>query len=170
MKNYALISVQDKKKLSYICKVLSKYKISILSTEGTSDKIKKLGFFTKKIKDITNFNEILDGRVKTLHPKIHGGILYDRKNPAHKKTIKKNKIPTINYVIVNLYKFKRTVEENKIHDECLESIDIGGHSLIRSAAKNYKYVNILTNINDYTKLEKELKKNKGETSFSFKKI
>ena len=169
MENYALISVQDKNKLYYICKILKKYKINILSTGGTSDKIKKLGFSTKKIKDITNFNEILDGRVKTLHPKIHGGILYDRKNPIHKKIIKKSKIPTINYVIVNLYKFKKTVKENKTHDECLENIDIGGHSLIRSAAKNYKYVNVLTNIKDYNKLEKELKKNKGETSFNFKK-
>jgi len=169
MKKTALISVQDKKGLHIICKIFKKYNIEIISTGKTFKKIKNLGFSSKKISEITNFDEILDGRVKTLHPKIHGGILFDRNNIEHKNLIIKNNIPLINFVIINLYSFKKTVEEKKSYNECINNIDIGGHSLIRASAKNYKHVTIISDPNDYADLKNELINNKGKTSFNFRK-
>ena len=169
MKEFALISVQDKKGLLIICKIFKKYKIDIISTGGTFNKIKKLGFKAKKVQGITKFEEILDGRVKTLHPKIHGGLLFDRENNNHTNIINKNNIPIINYLVVNLYDFINAIENEESYDQCIENIDIGGHAMIRAAAKNFKYVTVLTEIKDYKNLEKELKQNKGKTSLNFRK-
>ena len=169
MKKSALISVQNKKNLDILCKIFKKYNIEIISTGGTYKKIINLGYKAKKISDITNFNEILDGRVKTLHPKIHGGILFDRNISKHKALINKNNIPVINFVIINLYAFKEAVKEKKSYDQCINNIDIGGHSLIRASAKNYKYVTIISDPEDYNNLRDELIKNNGETSLKFRK-
>ena len=169
MKEYALISVQNKKNLSMICKIFKKNNVDIISTGGTYKAIKKLGFKVLKVSEITKFEEVLDGRVKTLHPKIHAGILFDRKKNNHQKTIAKKNIPTIEYLVVNLYDFKKTIKNTNDLEKCIENIDIGGHSLIRSAAKNYKYVNVLTDIKDYKKLNDELNLNNGKTSINFRK-
>ena len=169
MKKSALISVQNKMNLHMVCKIFKKYNIEIISTGGTYKKIINLGFKAKKVSEITNFNEILDGKVKTLHPKIHGGILFDRNKTNHKKIISKNNIPIINFVIINLYPFKETVRAKKSYGKCIDNIDIGGHSLIRASAKNYKYVTTISDPKDYTNLRKELIKNKGKTSLGFRK-
>ena len=169
MKKAALISVQNKKNLRIVCKIFKKYNIEIISTGRTYKKIINLGFKAKKVNEITNFNEILDGRVKTLHPKIHGGILFDRNKPEHKALISKNNIPIINFVIISLYPFKETVKAKESYDQCVNNIDIGGHALIRASAKNYKYVTTISDPEDYTDLRNELIKNKGKTSLSFRK-
>ncbi|MBS56914.1 MAG: bifunctional phosphoribosylaminoimidazolecarboxamide formyltransferase/IMP cyclohydrolase PurH [Rickettsiales bacterium] len=169
MKEYALISVQNKKNLSIICNTFKKNKINIISTGGSYKTIKKLGFKAIKVSEITKFEEVLDGRVKTLHPKIHAGILFDRKKSNHKKIITKKNIPAINYLVVNLYDFKKTIKNTNDKEKSIENIDIGGHSLIRAAAKNYKYVNVVTDIKDYKKLDYELKLNNGKTSIDFRK-
>ena len=158
MKKTALISVQNKNNLKNICKIFKEYNIEIISTGGTYSKIQSLGYSVKKVQNITNFKEILEGRVKTLHPKIHGGILFNRKNQKHKNLLKKQKIPNVDFVIVDLYPFKKTIDSNKSHEECINNIDIGGHTLIRSAAKNYEYVTVVCDTKDYKKLYNELKK------------
>ena len=170
MKKTALISVQNKNNLKSICKIFKEYDIEIISTGGTYDKIQSLGYSVKKIQNITNFKEILEGKVKTLHPKIHGGILFNRNNQKHKNLLKKQKIPNVDFVIVDLYPFKKTVDSKKSHEECINNIDIGGHTLIRSAAKNYEYVTVVCETKDYKKLYNELKRNKGKTSITFRKM
>ena len=165
----ALISVADKKGLSSLCKILSKYDIKIFSTGNTYKKIRDLNFKANKIDSLTKYKEILDGRVKTLHPKIHGGILFKRNKKNQIKEIKKEKILPIDLVIVNLYPFKKIVSKQKNYEECLENIDIGGHTLIRAAAKNYKDVTILCNTDDYKIFIKELNTYNGKTSLNFRK-
>ena len=165
----ALISVADKKGLSSLCKILSKYDVKIFSTGNTYKKIRDLNFKVHKIDSLTNYKEILDGRVKTLHPKIHGGILFKRNKKNQINEIKKEKILPIDLVIVNLYPFKKIISKHKSYEECLENIDIGGHTLIRAAAKNFKDVTILCNIDDYKIFIKELKTYNGKTSLNFRK-
>ena len=169
MKNFALISVSNKMNLKTLCNVLKKFKISIISTGNTHKAILKLGYNSKLISDYTNYNEILDGRVKTLHPKIHGGILFDRKNKYHARLIKKEKIPEIDIVIANLYPFIETIKKSKNIKKIIENIDIGGHTLIRSSAKNYQYVTTICDPKDYDFLVKELIKNNGKTRINFRK-
>ena len=133
----AIISVSDKKKLVSILKILKKYKIEIISSGGTYKKIKKLGFKCKEISDYTQSTEILSGRVKTLHPKVYGGILNLRKNKYHQKEMKKNNFKDIDLVIVNFYPFQNTIYKTKNHKSIIENIDIGGPAIVRAAAKNY---------------------------------
>ena len=137
---YALISVYDKSKLSLICKNLKKFNIGIISTGSTFNKITKLGYKCFEISKLTKFKEILNGRVKTLHPKIYCSILFDRDKDQHIKTFNKTNFPKIDYVIVNLYPFKKFLDQKKTENKILEMIDIGGVSLIRAASKNFQNV------------------------------
>ena len=164
----ALISVSDKTNLSNILKTLNKYKIKIISSGGTYNSIKKLGYSCTDVSSYTGFKEMLDGRVKTLHPKIHAGILHDRSNKKHSLEMKKQKFPSIDLIVVNFYPFQKIVNNSKNNTKIVENIDIGGPTLVRSAAKNFKNVLIVTNKNDYSDLINEIEKNKGKTSLNFR--
>ena len=165
----ALISVSDKKNLKPLLKSLKNNKIKIISSGGTYKEIKKFKFKCSEVSEFTNFPEILEGRVKTLHPKIHAGILNKRKSKTHKKDIKNNNFENIDLVIVNFYPFEETLKKTKNHNKIIENIDVGGPTMVRSAAKNYKDVTVVTSSNQYEELIEELKKNKGSTSFEFRK-
>ncbi len=164
----ALISVSDKKYLKNILKILSKYKIELISSGGTYKKIKKLKFKCLEISKYTNSPEILGGRIKTLHPKIHAGILSKRNNKSHKTDLKKNNFEEIDLVIVNFYPFEQTLKQTNNHLKIIENIDIGGPTMVRAAAKNYNDVTVITSFNQYDELISELEKHKGYTSLEFR--
>ena len=164
----ALISVSDKTDLKEVLKTLKKYNVNIISSGGTYRAIKKLGYKCVEVSKYTGFKEMLGGRVKTLHPKIHAGILHDRLNQSHKKEMQRNRFPSIDLIVVNFYPFQKVVLNNKIPKNIIENIDIGGPTMVRSAAKNFKNVLIITNKNDYKNLSKEIEKNKGKTSLNFR--
>ena len=164
----ALISVSDKKELKSILKILKKFKINIISSGGTFKEIKKLGYQCIEVSKFTNSSEILGGRVKTLHPKIHAGILSKRNNSLHKKQMLKNRYENIDLVVVNFYPFEKNLEKTKNKRKIVENIDVGGPAIVRAAAKNYNDVTVISNIDQYDKLIKELKKNKGSTSIKFR--
>ena len=166
----ALISVSDKENIISILKVLKKYKINIISSGGTYKSIVKLGYKCTELSKYTGFKEMLDGRVKTLHPKIHAGILHDRQNKYHKSEMSKQKFPSIDLIIVNFYPFQKVVLRSKSSKNIIENIDIGGPTMVRAAAKNFKNVTIITNINDYSYLIKELKNNNGKTTSKFREL
>ncbi|MDC0231932.1 bifunctional phosphoribosylaminoimidazolecarboxamide formyltransferase/IMP cyclohydrolase [Pelagibacteraceae bacterium] len=166
----AIISVSDKTNLKIILPILKKYKIEIISSGGSFKKIKSMNYNCIEVSDYTGFAEMLDGRVKTLHPKIHAGILNIRKNYKHKKDLKKRNIKNIDLVIVDLYPFEKKLEEKKKFQNLIEYIDIGGPALIRSAAKNFNDVTVISNIADYPQLVTELKNNNGAASFKFRKF
>ena len=165
----ALISVSDKSNLKPLLKELKKNNIKLISSGGTYKKIKNYRFECSEVSEFTGFKEILDGRVKTLHPKIHAGILYKRNNSSHLKDLKKNKFENIDLVIVNFYQFEKTLNETKDHDRIIDNIDIGGPTIVRAAAKNYKHVTVITSVNQYSDLINELRKNGGTTSLDFRK-
>ena len=133
----ALISLSDKKNLKSILKILKKYKINIVSSGGTFKKIKKLGFNCTEVSKFTNFPEILNGRVKTLHPKIHAGILYKRGSKSDQRDMKMNDLDDIDLVIVNFYPFEEIKKKNNNQKKIVENIDIGGPTLVRAAAKKF---------------------------------
>jgi len=164
----ALISVSDKKNLRNLLKILTKHKITLISSGGTFKEIKKLKFKCLEVSEYTNSPEILDGRVKTLHPKIHAGILSKRNNQSHKNDLKNNNFEEIDLVIVNFYPFEKTLEQTNNHLKIIENIDIGGPAMVRSAAKNYNDVTVITSINQYDELIREVEKNKGSTSLEFR--
>ena len=166
----ALISVSDKTELNLILKILKKYKINIISSGGTYSSIKKLGYNCTEISKYTGFKEMLDGRVKTLHPKIHAGILHDRYNKKHQGEMVKQKFPSIDLIIVNFYPFQKIVIQSNNPKKIIENIDIGGPTMVRSAAKNFKNVTIITSKNDYKILIKEIDKNHGKTSLAFREF
>ena len=140
----ALISVSDKKNLEIVLDELKLYNVEIISTGGTYKFIKDKGYECTEISEYTNFPEILDGRVKTLHPKIHGGILADTEKQNHQIQLKEGGISQINLVIVNLYPFeKKLLEDKPLFEEMIENIDIGGPSMLRSASKNFKHVTVI---------------------------
>tara|TARA_A100001011_G_scaffold100885_1_gene106255 strand:+ start:2737 stop:4284 length:1548 start_codon:yes stop_codon:yes gene_type:complete len=165
----ALISVSDKENLKFVLQVLKKKKINVISSGGTFKLIKKLGFQCKEVSEYTGFDEMLDGRVKTLHPKIHSGILFNRNKKKHRKQMQKKHFEPIDLVIVNFYPFETTVKETSNREKITENIDIGGPSMVRAAAKNFKSVTIITDKNDYSELTKELKSFKGNTTLNFRK-
>ena len=166
---YALISVFDKKNLNFICKLFKKNNIKIISTGSTSKYIKKIGYNCISVSNLTKFKEILDGRVKTIHPKIHASLLYKRSDKNHIKSFNKLNFPSINFVIVNLYPFEKTIKSYKDnHDKAIEMIDIGGPALLRSAAKNYKYVTTVSNPSDYKNLINNMKQN-DQTTLEFRR-
>ena len=164
----ALISVSDKSNLSSVLETLCKYKIKIISSGGTYKSIKKLGYSCTEISSYTKFEEMLDGRVKTLHPKIHAGILHDRSNVKHSMEMREKNFPSIDLIIVNFYPFQQIVAKSKNNKEIIENIDIGGPTMVRAAAKNFKNVLIVTNKNDYLDLINEIEKNKGKTTLKFR--
>ena len=164
----ALISVSDKKNLKDILKILNKYKIDIISSGGTYKEIKKLKFKCLEISEYTNFPEILEGRVKTLHPKIHAGILNKRNNKNHKRDLKRNNFEEIDLVIVNFYPFEKMLEQTNNHLNIIENIDVGGPTMVRAAAKNYNDVTVITSTSQYHQLIHEIKKNEGSTSLEFR--
>ena len=167
--NSALISVSDKANLKSILKILKKNNTKLISTGGTFQEIKKLKFECLEVSDFTSSSEILNGRVKTLHPKIYAGILNKRNNKSHYKDLKDNKYENIDLVIVNFYPFEQILKQSKDHDKILENIDIGGPTMVRAAAKNYNDVTVITSTKQYSELINELKKNKGSTSLEFRK-
>jgi phosphoribosylaminoimidazolecarboxamide formyltransferase/IMP cyclohydrolase len=164
----ALISVSDKRNLKPILNSLKKNNIKIISSGGTYKEIKKLKFKCLEVSEFTNSPEILEGRVKTLHPKIHAGILNKRKNKIHLKDLKNNNFENIDLVIVNFYPFEETLKNTKNHNKIIENIDVGGPTMVRSAAKNYQDVTVITSSDQYEELIEELKKNKGSTSLNFR--
>ena len=165
----ALISVSDKKSLKIILKILIKHKITLISSGGTYKEIKKLKFKCLEVSEYTNSPEILGGRVKTLHPKIHAGILSKRNSKSHKNDLKKNNFEEIDLVIVNFYPFEKTLKQTNNHLKIIENIDVGGPTMVRSAAKNYNDVTVITSIDQYSELISEIEKNKGCTSLEFRK-
>ena len=164
----ALISVSDKTNLNLLLKSLSKYKIKIISSGGTFGKIKKLGYDCLEISKYTGFKEILNGRVKTLHPKIHAGILSIRNKKSDMKDLKKNNFQEIDLVVVNFYPFEKILDTTNNYNKIIENIDIGGPTLVRAAAKNYNDVAVITGINQYKDLISELHINKGKTNLKFR--
>ena len=164
----ALISVSDKSKLEKILKVLKKFNIKIISSGGTYKKISKMGYKCIEVSNFTNSYEILEGRVKTLHLKVHAGILNKRNSKSHKKQMKLNDYENIDLVIVNFYPFEKTLSKTKNHKIIIENIDIGGPTLARAAAKNFNDVTVITNIDQYNELILELKKNEGSTGLEFR--
>jgi len=164
----ALISVSDKKNLKNLIKILSKHKIELISSGGTYKEIKKLKFKCLEVSEYTGSSEILGGRVKTLHPKIHAGILSKRNNKSHIKDLKDNNFEEIDLVIVNFYPFEEILKQTNNHLKIIENIDIGGPTLVRAAAKNYNDVTVITSTNQYSELINEIEKNKGSTSIEFR--
>ena len=151
----ALISVSDKKNLKPLLNSLKKNKIKIISSGGTYKEIRKLKFKCLEVSEFTNSPEILEGRVKTLHPKIHAGILNKRNNKTHLKEIKNNNFENIDLVIVNFYPFEETLKNTKSHEKIIENIDVGGPTMVRAAAKNYKDVTVITSSDQYEELIEE---------------
>lgn len=158
----ALISVSDKEGVADFARTLAEdYNVEILSTGGTAKMLKEAGIKVKDVSDHTGFPEIMDGRVKTLHPTIHGGILARRDNDQHVKAMEENQIGGIDLLVVNLYPFVQTVQSGKDFDECIENIDIGGPAMIRAAAKNHEFVTIITDPQDYKAVLEDMKINDG---------
>ena len=164
----ALISVYDKSNLEFLLKTLKKNNIKIISSGGTFKEIKRLKFKCIEVSDFTGSNEILNGRVKTLHPKIHAGILSKRNNKFHQKELKLNNYENIDLVIINFYPFEKILETTKNHKKIIENIDVGGPTMVRSAAKNYEDVTVIISKTQYPDLINELKKNNGSTSLKFR--
>ena len=164
----ALISVSDKSNLKDLLKILTKYKVEFISSGGTYKEIRKLKFKCLEVSEYTGSPEILGGRVKTLHPKIHAGILSKRENKKHKNDLKNNNFHEIDLVIVNFYPFEKTLEQTNNHLKIIENIDVGGPTMVRAAAKNYKDVTVITSSNQYSELINELQLNKGSTSLEFR--
>jgi len=166
----ALISVSNKEGVIDFTQGLSKMGIEIISTGGTAKLLIEAGVKVKLISEVTNFPEMLDGRVKTLHPLIFGGILAKSDNPIHQKQLTAQQIESIGLVVVNLYPFEKTISQKEVElEEAIENIDIGGPSLLRAAAKNYQDVAVVINPQDYSIILEELKKNNGEISLDTKK-
>jgi len=164
----ALISVSDKNSISEFAKKLSEKGIEILSTGGTAKVLRDAGIEVTDVSDYTGFPEMMNGRVKTLHPRVHGGILAIRENDEHMKEATDNGVKMIDMVVTNLYPFEKVLaNEDSSHEEIIENIDIGGPSMVRSAAKNYKYVTIVTDPDDYDDVLKEINE-EGETSLKLR--
>ena len=161
----AIISVTDKSGIVEFANSLSGLGVQILSTGGTARALREGGISVTDISDYTGFPEMMDGRVKTLHPKVHGGLLGLRDNPEHVEMMKAHGIKTIDMVVVNLYQFEKTVaKEGVTLEEAIENIDIGGPSMLRSSAKNFRYVTVVVDPADYEVVLQEMKKTGGETT------
>ena len=165
----ALISVSDKSNLKTLLQILKKNNVKLISSGGTFKSIKKLKFDCMEVSDFTGSSEILNGRVKTLHPKIHSGILNIRNNKSHLRDLRNNNYENIDLVVVNFYPFEKTLEQTKDHAKIIENIDVGGPTMVRAAAKNYHDVTVITSVNQYSELIKQLQANKGSTSLNFRK-
>src|ERR1700747_748706 len=161
----AILSVTDKSGLAEFARKLAAAGVELVSTGGTAKLLRDSGISVKDISDLTGFPEMLDGRVKTLHPKVHGGILHRREDPKHVAAVKEHGIQPVDMVVVNLYAFEKTAAKPGVaFQELVENIDIGGPSMIRSAAKNFRDVAIVTSPADYDSIAAELEREKGELS------
>ena len=165
----ALISVWDKNGIVELANFLVQNDVEIFSTGGTKKELENNGIKVSSVEDLTNQKEIMDGRVKTLHPKIHAGILSIRKNKSHTKDLKKNNFGEIDLVIVNFYPFEKTLENKHNQKNIVENIDIGGPAMVRAAAKNFNDVTVITSPNQYVNLIQELNLNKSKTTLEFRK-
>ena len=165
----ALISLSDKNGLDGLAAELTKRGVEIVSTGGTAARLRELGHDVRDVSDLTGSPEMMDGRVKTLHPKVHGGLLGVRDNQEHAAAMEQHGIEPIDLVVVNLYPFEATVARGADRHEIIENIDIGGPSMVRSSAKNHAHVAIVTDPADYDELLGELAANDGATSFDFRK-
>src|SRR3984885_10837928 len=153
----ALLSVTDKTGLVEFARALAGFGVDLVSTGGTSKALREAGLTVRDISDLTGFPEMLDGRVKTLHPKVHGGILHMRHNPEHVAAVTEHAIEPIDMVVVNLYAFEKTATRpGAAFSDIIENIDIGGPSMVRSAAKNFEDVAVVTSTADYGPLAEEL--------------
>src|SRR6201985_64383 len=159
----ALVSLSDKSGLEELASGLARHGVEIVSTGGTAAKLREYGAEPRDISDLTGFPEMMDGRVKTLHPKVHGGLLAVRGNPAHESAMQDHAIPPIDLLVVTLYPFEATVAKGAAFDECVENIDIGGPAMIRAAAKNHAGVAVVLEPADYAAVLEELKAHGGTT-------
>ena len=166
----ALLSVSDKTGLAELGQALAQRGVELVSTGGTAKALRDAGLTVLDIADLTGFPEMMDGRVKTLHPKVHGGLLAVRDNPEHAAAMAEHHIAAIDLVVVNLYPFAQTVAKGAGRDEIIENIDIGGPSMVRSAAKNHAYVTILTDPADYPAFLAELETSGGATTYDFRRL
>lgn len=161
----ALVSVSDKRGLVDLAKALGRYGVEIISTGGTHQALKEAGVAVRSVSDLTGFPEILDGRVKTLHPAVHAGILAATDNPLHLKQLRTHNIEPIDLVVVNLYPFEQTVARDGVTlDEAIEQIDVGGPTMVRAAAKNHRHTIVVVNPDRYQSLIEEMDKNEGGVS------
>jgi phosphoribosylaminoimidazolecarboxamide formyltransferase/IMP cyclohydrolase len=164
----AVVSVSNKAGLSELAPFLKSYDVEILSTGGTKKYLDSIGVNPIEISAYTGFPEIMDGRVKTLHPKVHGGILNIRDNAEHQKAMETLEIKHIDMIVVNLYPFKEVISKGCTFEEAIENIDIGGPSMIRAAAKNFKFVTVVVDHEDYSKAMENIKANNGATTEDFR--
>ncbi|HEV2714341.1 MAG TPA: bifunctional phosphoribosylaminoimidazolecarboxamide formyltransferase/IMP cyclohydrolase, partial [Terriglobales bacterium] len=165
----AILSVTDKTGIVEFARELAAMSVELISTGGTAKLLRDSGISVKDISQLTGFPEMLDGRVKTLHPKVHGGILHRRENPSHRSAVAEHGIAPIDMVVVNLYAFEKTAAKPGVHfEEVIENIDIGGPSMIRSAAKNFQDVAVVTSPADYEQIVEEMAKSGGALSAATK--
>ncbi|MBN2061820.1 MAG: IMP cyclohydrolase [Deltaproteobacteria bacterium] len=161
----AIISVTDKKGIVDFATVLSSMGVEILSTGGTAKALREGGIPVIDISEYTGFPEMMDGRVKTLHPKVHGGLLGIRDNLEHVRMMMENEIKNVDLLVVNLYQFEKTIAKKGVTlQEAIENIDIGGPAMLRSSAKNFQYVTVVVDPSDYNEILKEMEKSGGSTS------
>jgi phosphoribosylaminoimidazolecarboxamide formyltransferase/IMP cyclohydrolase len=165
----ALLSVSDKTDLVDFARALLRHGIELVSTGGTAKQLRDAGLAVTDVAEITSFPEMMDGRVKTLHPKIHGGLLAVRGKPAHEQALEEHAIPAIDLLAVNLYPFEATVEAGGDFETCIETIDIGGPALIRAAAKNHASVTVIVDPEDYASVLAEMERNGGATTLALRK-
>jgi phosphoribosylaminoimidazolecarboxamide formyltransferase/IMP cyclohydrolase len=165
----ALLSVSDKTGIVALGEALARHGVELVSTGGTATALREAGLAVRDISDLTGFPEMMDGRVKTLHPKVHGGLLAVRDDPAHVASMAEHEIGAIDLVVVNLYPFQQTVMKGAARPEIIENIDIGGPSMVRSAAKNHAFVAIVTDPADYPALIAEMEAGGGTTSLDLRK-
>jgi len=162
----AILSVSNKKGIVEFARAINSMGVEILSTGGTAKALRDAGIPVKDVSEHTGFPEMLDGRVKTLHPKVHGGLLSRRDNPKDMEEIKKHGIDTIDMVVVNLYPFEETISRPVVSfAEAIENIDIGGPAMLRSASKNFQDVAVIVDPSDYEKIVEEIKNLKGDLSY-----
>src|SRR5689334_3628375 len=165
----ALLSVSDKTGLIEFAKALAAHDVELVSTGGTAKAIAAAGLKVKDVSDLTGFPEMMDGRVKTLHPKVHGGLLAIRDNKEHAAALSAHGIRPIDLLVVSLYPFEATVAKGANFDDCIENIDIGGPAMIRAAAKNHNDVAVVVDAQDYAPLLEELKAQNGATTLTLRK-
>ena len=165
----ALISVSNKDNIEDFAKKLAAFGVEIISTGGTAKMLKEAGLNVTSVSDVTGFPEIMDGRVKTLHPKIHGGLLACRDNDSHTQAMEENSIEGIDMLVVNLYPFVETIKSGADFDTCIENIDIGGPAMIRAAAKNHKFLTVLTDPQDYEKVLEDMNTHDGCVTASLRR-
>ncbi len=164
----ALLSVSDKTGLVTLGKALAARGVELLSTGGTAKALREVGLEVKDVAEVTGFPEMMDGRVKTLHPAVHGGLLALRDNDDHVAAMQDHQIVGIDLVVVNLYPFEQTVAEGAQYDEVIENIDIGGPAMIRSAAKNHGFVSVVVDVQDYDVLIEQLEAHDGHTTYALR--